>query len=135
MERQPGFRSVKKREPVMKGASKLDLHEFPRYDTKLVHDNLAKCSRKIALSNINEDSNSNSRNKGDDDVWVEKLFASKRTGKLVIFFVSKKTGEKVQGEPPSGASRVLYLKESYKEKKFEKPIPVHIHISPKKSKN
>ena len=45
---------------------------------------------------------------GDGDVWIEKVFVSKKTGKKRIYFVSVKTGERVRGEPPSGASRVLH---------------------------
>ncbi len=45
---------------------------------------------------------------GDGDVWIEKLFVSKKSGKKRIYFVSVKTGERVRGEPPSGASHVLY---------------------------
>lgn len=44
----------------------------------------------------------------DGDVWIEKLFMSKKTGKKRTYFVSVKTGERVRGEPPSGASHVLY---------------------------
>ncbi len=92
---------------LMKGASKLDIMEFHRYDTTAVHDDLAKPSKKMGTIN-------NKQGNGDDDVWVEKLYKSTKCGKIRVFFVSKRTGRKVEGEPPSGASRVLYLKDSYK---------------------
>jgi hypothetical protein len=95
---------------AVKGASKLNVMEFPLYDTTVVHDDLAKRSKKVALAHISDDHD------GDHDVWVEKVLMSKKTGKVKVFFVSKKTGKRIEGEPPSGASRVLYLKESYKGK-------------------
>jgi hypothetical protein len=33
---------------------------------------------------------------GDGDIWVERIFVSKRTGKRKIFFVSVATGRKVR---------------------------------------
>jgi hypothetical protein len=114
MDRHQALRpTIRARDPVVKGASKLDLMEFPRYDTSVVHDDLAKRSKKFAILHDHAD--------GDRDVWVEKLYASTKTGKVKVYFVSKKTGKKIEGEPPSGASRVLYLKESYKERNLTSP--------------
>jgi len=44
----------------------------------------------------------------DGDIWVEKIFQSKKTGKRRIYFCSSKTGRKVRDEPPTGASKVIY---------------------------
>jgi hypothetical protein len=46
--------------------------------------------------------------KGDGDVWVEKLYKSKRTGEYKVYFVSINTGKRSRDEPPSGASKVIY---------------------------
>ena len=46
------------------------------------------------------------------DVWVEEIMIHKATGKKKVFFVSKKTGERVKDEPPSSASKVIFLKNS-----------------------
>jgi len=46
---------------------------------------------------------------GDGDVWVEKTFQNSKTGKRRTFFCSKNTGRKVRDEPPTGASKVVYL--------------------------
>ena len=48
---------------------------------------------------------------GDGDIWVEKVHVSKKSGKKRTIFVSVKTGIKVRDEPPSGASRVLYMED------------------------
>ena len=46
---------------------------------------------------------------GDGDVWVEQLFRHKISGALRSFFCSTKTGKKRRDEPPTGASKVIYL--------------------------
>lgn len=46
---------------------------------------------------------------GDGDIWVEKIFQSTKTGRLVRMFESTNTGRRIQSEPPSGASKVIYL--------------------------
>lgn len=46
---------------------------------------------------------------GDGDVWVEKKFQNSKTGKQRSFFLSKNTGRRVRDEPPSGASKVVFL--------------------------
>jgi len=46
---------------------------------------------------------------GDGDVWVEKKFQNSKTGKQRSFFFSTNTGRKVRDEPPSGASKIVYL--------------------------
>jgi len=116
LERQEGFRGKTKIAPVVKGSSTLNMAEFNKYDTSIVFDELAKCSKKVTRSNIAEFI---CGGKGDEDVWVEKLLTSIKTGLKIVFFVSKKTGRKVTGEPPSGAGRVFYLKPEYKEMKLK----------------
>jgi len=121
----------------MKGSSKLNIEEMKYYDTCVVKDPIAKASRKVgraarnSSNNNKEDNNDNMKNKnkknknartsisasqanGDGDVWIEKYFRNRQTGKMRIFFVSKNTGKKVVGEPPTGASRVMYLRQSVK---------------------
>ena len=51
---------------------------------------------------------------GDKDVWVERIYHNSNDGGTKTIFVSKQTGNKVEGEPPTGASRVFYLRESYR---------------------
>ena len=46
---------------------------------------------------------------GDGDVWVEVMIRSRCTDKLRTYFISVLTGEKVHGESPTGASRIIYL--------------------------
>jgi hypothetical protein len=47
--------------------------------------------------------------RSDGDIWIEKIYVSKKTGNKRTYFVSVKTGERVRDEPPSGASQVLYI--------------------------
>lgn len=112
----------KKKRMHMKGSSQLDLRERKRYDTRLVADPSAKASKKMDRAGGNVPSPS-----GDGDIWVEKIFRHRETGETSVFFVSKLTGQRVKQEPPSGASRVMYLRQSYKkktEKKYSTKIPV-----------
>ena len=87
---------------IMKGASALDLRDIAKYDVQNCHESVAKPS-KIAERNGCD-------MRGDDDVWIEKRLVHKETGRARSFFFSKKTGRRVPDEPPSGASKVLYLK-------------------------
>mmetsp|Transcript_11815 Transcript_11815/g.14732 ORF Transcript_11815/g.14732 Transcript_11815/m.14732 type:complete len:169 (-) Transcript_11815:97-603(-) len=49
---------------------------------------------------------------GDGDMWVEaKVICDTKTGRMRSYFYSKNTQEKVWDEPPSGAQRVVYLKD------------------------
>ena len=132
IERQQAFRAKTKIAAVVKGSSALNLLEFNKYDTSIVHDELAKRSKKVALSNktaIKFD------NEGDQDVWVEKLLTNSKTGEKKVYFVSKQTGQKVAGEPPSGASRVLYLKSDYKATKLSEPARLPVLTKPREQKN
>ncbi len=93
--------------PMIKGASILNVRQIAKYDVDVVKDPLATPSAKVRKSNIRS-----LAQQGDGDIWVEMIFRHKETGKTKIMFVSKNTGRKVGGEPPSGASKVIYLKES-----------------------
>ena len=103
LQRQPNFKADSKINPIMKGASALRLSQFHKYDTDVVVDPLAAPSGKVKGDNGDN---------GDGDVWVEEIMIHKGTGKKQAFFVSKKTGERVKDEPPSGASKVIFLKNS-----------------------
>ena len=65
-------------------------------------DPCAKPSKTMMRSNLNVSGD------GDGDIWVEKIFVSRRSGKQRTFFVSVATGRRVRDEPPTGASKVLY---------------------------
>lgn len=65
-------------------------------------DPCAKPSKTIKRSNLDISG------KGDGDIWVEKIFISKRTGKHRTFFISVATGRRIRDEPPTGASKVIY---------------------------
>ena len=109
LQRQRPFRATKKIAMMMKGASTLSFDEYEKYDTSAVIDPEAAPSKKVMRSSLTNKNNTNL--KGDDDVWVEKIYYSKHDRKQEIrVFVSKKTGNKVRDEPPTGASRVIYLK-------------------------
>lgn len=92
-------------------------------------DPCAKPSRIVKRSNLDVSGN------GDGDIWVEKIFVSKRTGKRRTFFVSVATGRRVRDEPPTGASKVLYtedIKELRKEEariESEMAVPTFINLS------
>jgi hypothetical protein len=107
LKRQLNFKSDNKMNPLMKGASALNVNEFHKYDTEVVSDSTATPSHKM-----NKATKDNIDEVGDGDVWIEKIFINNKTGKKAIFFVSRNTGMKIKGEPPSGASRVIFLKDS-----------------------
>jgi hypothetical protein len=65
-------------------------------------DPFAKPSKILKKSNLKVCSD------GDGDIWVEKVFVSKRTGSRRIFFVSVGTGRRSRDEPPTGASKIIY---------------------------
>ena len=71
-----------------------------------VRDPCAKKSKITKRANLG-----NLAKEGDGDVWVEKLFRSKKSGKLRIYFVSMATGRRSRDEPPTGASRVIYAED------------------------
>ncbi len=64
---------------------------------------IAKPSRVVRNSSLPKEI------EGDGDLWYEVLLRSKKTGQEVSFFCSKNTGQRVRDEPPTGASRVIYL--------------------------
>jgi hypothetical protein len=69
-----------------------------------IHDPLAKPGRVTRKHSV-----------GDGDVWVEKILKNPRNGNIDNFFVSTKTGTKYRHEPPTGASNVVYLKQSVRD--------------------
>jgi len=130
------MKRMTKKQPVvrrktMKGASMLDVREKKNYDVKQIHDPNAKPSKKAAKANMTGMSKVNPI-EGDGDVWVEKIFRNRQTGSTRTFFVSKQTGKKVAFEPPTGASRVLYLRESYRMKNEGKTFPCESDIHEEK---
>jgi len=128
MERQTAFKADLKMAPAIKGASTLDLAEFKDYDTKIVNDPCAKNSKKVARSNLNAADGHG----GDGDVWKEKVLYGKTTGNPQTFFISKNTGAKSKGEPPSGASKVIYLRMSFRDEKLKQiPKPCQDERAPK----
>ncbi len=106
LRRQAAFKCSKKIPELVKGASLLNLSEFDKYDTIKTKDPVGNPSKKVARSSIAKTTN------GDGDVWVEKICYTKKDRRKVTVFVSKKTGNIVQGEPPTGASKVIFLKNS-----------------------
>lgn len=87
-----------------------------KYDTLALHDSLAKPSKKVDKSHMIIE--------GDGDVWIEKLYRHAKTGETKTFFVSQLNGRKVPDEPPSGASHVIYLRESFLEERSNPSSPV-----------
>jgi len=123
--------SLNKKRRHMKGASQLDLNEKKIYDIKIVTDPSAKASKRMDRAGGNGPIHS-----GDGDIWVEKMFRHRETGETRIFFISKQTGKKVKQEPPTGASTVMYLRQSYKRKnerkKYSKPLAEKQKVPDKK---
>mmetsp|Transcript_19030 Transcript_19030/g.23978 ORF Transcript_19030/g.23978 Transcript_19030/m.23978 type:complete len:198 (-) Transcript_19030:743-1336(-) len=101
LKRQAPFKCTRK---IVKGASLLNVTELHKYDVVKTKDPTANKSKKVARSSLKED--------GDGDVWVEKIYYAKKDRRPVTVFVSKKTGNLAKGEPPSGASKVIFLKQS-----------------------
>jgi hypothetical protein len=87
------------------------------YDTEFLRDPMAKPSQTIKKAHICD-----SHVYGDGDCWYEGVYYStkKQAGEHRIYFQSQKTGRKSLGEPPTGASKVLYLKWSVKERMLKR---------------
>mmetsp|Transcript_7523 Transcript_7523/g.11324 ORF Transcript_7523/g.11324 Transcript_7523/m.11324 type:complete len:98 (-) Transcript_7523:414-707(-) len=87
------------------------------YDTEIVQDPMAKPSPTIKKAHI-----SNSKHVyGDGDCWVEGVYHStKFPGEYRIYFQSQKTGRKIVREPPTGASKVVYLRDSVRERRIRR---------------
>ena len=90
------------RPQMMKGASALDVRDIPKYDVQMCNESVTKQSKIVERNGCSMIS--------DNDVWVEKVLFQKQTGKARSFFISRKTGRRMPDEPPSGASKILYLK-------------------------
>ena len=70
----------------------------------LGEDPLGKQSKHMRRSSFNKTI------AGDGDIWVERLFESQTSGRRKTFFCSERTGKCFQ-EPPTGASKVIYLQQ------------------------
>jgi len=95
---------------MMTGFSKLNLIEKGNCDTRMVRDPEARPCTRMKKANFLRKVDI----VGDKDIWVEKIYYNSENGNKKIFFVSKQTGKKVEQEPPTGASRVIYLRDSYR---------------------
>ncbi len=79
-----------------------------KYQVSHLHDPMAKPS-KVGNAVL-----------GDGDIWIEVMCKSIKTGEFMSFFKSTKNPDiKVPDEPPTGASRVVYLESSYRERFME----------------
>jgi hypothetical protein len=83
------------------------------YDCQFVIDPMAKPSRIIQKAHI-----SDKHIYGDKDCWREAVCRCSKTGEIRIFFISELTGKKVPDEPPTGASKVIYLQDYVREKRL-----------------
>jgi len=81
------------------------MHDYDFYNIKQL-DPLAKPSSIVKKSKFHNNI------EGDGDVWVETILQHSITGNKRIYFVSNKTGKRSRDEPPTGASQVVYLKNS-----------------------
>ena len=87
------------------------------YDTEIIHDPKAKPSPTIKKAHIS--------NKklvyGDGDSWVEGVYDSIMfPGEYRIYFQSQNTGRKILREPPTGASKVVYLRDAVRERRLHR---------------
>ena len=78
------------------------------HDVQQLNDPCGKQSKKMDRANMES-----IKTDGDGDVWVQKLIQSTRTGRLKLIFQSANTGKRVKNEPPSGASKVVYLNQAF----------------------
>lgn len=82
-----------------------------KYDVANVHDPLARPSKHFDRTDA---SCSRAAYIGDNQTWVEKVLMSTTSCEPRSFFMSKTV--QVPDEPPTGASRVLYLRDSFRER-------------------
>lgn len=85
-----------------------------KYDLENVHDPLASPSRHFDRSDM---PCTEKAYLGDDEIWVEKVLMSTTSLQPRSFFESESTHKKTADEPPTGASRVLYLRDSFRERR------------------
>jgi len=99
--------------------------EITKHQIEDLHDPLAKrshvmnrsCYTNTSVVVGNPSKRKNSHLSGDGDVWVEVLCKHTKTGEIKSYFKSTKDpGRRVPDEPPTGASRVIFLRPSYIEK-------------------
>ena len=112
IKRETKFKVEDKIKPLMKGASTLSFDEIQKYDLQCISDPIASPSAKVHKAQMGGNKTLPSgKITGDGEVWVEKLYMT-TDGRKRTVFVSKTTGEKSLDEPPTGASKVIFLKES-----------------------
>jgi hypothetical protein len=46
---------------------------------------------------------------GDGDVWIENIATNAKSKRLYSVFISRETGKRIPFEPPTGASKVIFL--------------------------
>jgi hypothetical protein len=46
---------------------------------------------------------------GDGDVWIENIATNSKSKRLYSVFISRETGKRIPFEPPTGASKVVFL--------------------------
>jgi hypothetical protein len=97
----------------LKTATKSQIILSSKYDVAEVHDSLARPSKHFDRADA---PSSSIAYVGDNQTWVEKVLMSTTSCEPRSFFVSKTTDQKVPDEPPTGASRVLYLRDSFRER-------------------
>jgi len=81
------------------------IEHIPNCPNRLIHDPLARKSDKHISTRVC---------RGDGDLWLEKECVHMVTGKHMSFFYSAHTGRRIAHEPPTGASRVLYMSSNSK---------------------
>lgn len=89
---------------LLKGTSQINRTEKQLYDHISYNtDATSKPSRRVQKSYLDI--------VPDQNTWIEKPFRNLKNGEMVVMFVNSSDGRKVE-EPPSGASHVLYMRNS-----------------------
>jgi hypothetical protein len=97
---------------MRKRRNKYKSHDIDEYDIQKQLDPLAKESsvmKKTWFHTIEQDG----------DAWFETIYHNRKTGRARLYFVSQKTGMRKRDEPPTGASLVVYLKDSARERRMK----------------
>jgi len=94
-------RGVHSSKDRFRSQSRLQLADV--YDICFVHDPQAKKSTRVRICIV-----------GDNDLWFEKIVWNEKDSEWISYFVSRNTGRMVKDEPPTGASRVIYLTYFYR---------------------
>ncbi len=97
--------------------TKSPIVEITKHQVEHLHDPLARQSHvTFKASNCYKNSAAAKSAVGDGDVWVETLCKHIKTGKIKSFFKSTKDPRRILPEPPTGASHVVFLRQSYIDK-------------------